>query len=606
MSRIQHKLNLPELPRPYQYFDLIGGTSTGGLIAIMLGRLRMSTEDALNEYTELAEYVFGERKLPFQDGLFKAARLEEAIKRIVAKYGGDDDTEDMLDQRKDSICRSFVCAVAAKNIGSPTLFRSYRVPRADINCRIWQAARATSAAPTFFKRIKIGRKNAEIHYIDGALGCNNPVQQVLDEAKLIDENRSVDCILSVGTGQAETVGLPEPDGFQRLLPTKVITVLKGLATDSERASEGFEKRFGNIPGFYFRLNVEQGIQGITLEEWKKLDDIAAHTNQYLLKERVSQEVDKLVNVLATTSATTGVTTAELTAFVLQHCTVPYSPSSAFTGRQDILQQIDKYFFAPNSERLARIFVLYGLGGSGKTQICLTFCEQHKTRCILGSVWIDATSEETAEQSFREISESLKIDKTAETVKQHLAISQNQWLLIFDNADNPEIDISKYFPLGGNIIITTRNPGLASDYAPEREAHFEVDRMQLDEAISLLLKVGRTGSDGYDDTRADVEHLVNDLGCLALAIDQAGSYIATRKCLFREYRQMFKNRRDRSKLLRERPSKQRSSSYQSTVYTTWEISIQTVQDTNPLASEILQLFSYLHYAQIPQEIFKRAS
>jgi hypothetical protein len=65
----------------------------------------MSTDDALDEYTELAGYVFGERKFRFQDGLFKAARLEEAIKRIVEKYGGDGDTEDMLDQREDSICR---------------------------------------------------------------------------------------------------------------------------------------------------------------------------------------------------------------------------------------------------------------------------------------------------------------------------------------------------------------------------------------------------------------------------------------------------------------------------------------------------------------------
>jgi len=128
-------------------------------------------------------------------------------------------------------------------------------------------------------------------------------------------------------------------------------------------------------------------------------------------------------------------------------------------------------------------------------------------------------------------------------------------------------------------------------------------MELDEAISLLLKVARTDASG--DLRVDAGQLVNDLGFLALAIDQAGSYIFTRKCTLNEYREMFHNRRDRSKLLRERLSMQRSSSYQSTVYTTWEISIQMVKETNTLASEILQLFSYLHYAQIPREIFKRA-
>ncbi|KAF8544998.1 FabD lysophospholipase-like protein, partial [Trichophaea hybrida] len=285
MSRIQHKLGLCELPRPYQYFDIIGGTSTGGLIAIMLGRLRMSTKEALDEYNKLAGYVFGERKWAFQDGYFKATRLEEAIKKIIQKYAPDGDTGEMLESRDDSVCKSFVCAVAARNIGSPTLFRSYQVP-GGINCPIWQAARATSAAPTFFKRIKIGEKDAEIEYLDGAMGWNNPVQQVLAEAHIIYDNRPVDCILSVGTGRSLTAGLPPPDTFQRLLPTDAITVLKKLATDSEKTARDFEQRYQSSPGVYFRLNVEQGLQCISLEEWKKLGEVKTHTIQYLKEVKV--------------------------------------------------------------------------------------------------------------------------------------------------------------------------------------------------------------------------------------------------------------------------------------------------------------------------------
>ena len=41
MEEVQRQAKLTETPRPCDYFDLIGGTSTGGLIAIMLGRLKM-------------------------------------------------------------------------------------------------------------------------------------------------------------------------------------------------------------------------------------------------------------------------------------------------------------------------------------------------------------------------------------------------------------------------------------------------------------------------------------------------------------------------------------------------------------------------------------
>jgi patatin-like phospholipase/acyl hydrolase len=43
MEQIRKTTNTERLPLPFQYFDLIGGTGTGGLIALMLGRLQMVT-----------------------------------------------------------------------------------------------------------------------------------------------------------------------------------------------------------------------------------------------------------------------------------------------------------------------------------------------------------------------------------------------------------------------------------------------------------------------------------------------------------------------------------------------------------------------------------
>jgi hypothetical protein len=70
-------------------------------------------------------------------------------------------------------------------------------------------------------------------------------------------------------------------------------------------AEEMEESYKNTSGIYFRFNVDQGMQGITLEEWKRLDEVKAHTMQYLRKVRVSKEVDSLVNVLTAQSASPG-------------------------------------------------------------------------------------------------------------------------------------------------------------------------------------------------------------------------------------------------------------------------------------------------------------
>jgi hypothetical protein len=68
----------------------------------MLGRLRMSIEEAINCYGDLAERIFSEKKHTWQDGRFKATRLEEVIKEIVHDHTQpkDKDTR-MLDIRSD-------------------------------------------------------------------------------------------------------------------------------------------------------------------------------------------------------------------------------------------------------------------------------------------------------------------------------------------------------------------------------------------------------------------------------------------------------------------------------------------------------------------------
>jgi hypothetical protein len=62
--------------------------------------------------------------------------------------------------------------------------------------------------------------------------------------------------------------------------------------------------------------------------------------------------------------------------------IPHNVSSVFTGREDILQRLSESCLPPRTQDnlgVQRRFVLYGLGGSGKTQVCLKFAQDHRER-----------------------------------------------------------------------------------------------------------------------------------------------------------------------------------------------------------------------------------
>ena len=58
---LAHKSGRSEPPRPHEIFDLIVGTSTGGLIATMLGRLHFSIDECLEQYQKIGVKVFGKK-----------------------------------------------------------------------------------------------------------------------------------------------------------------------------------------------------------------------------------------------------------------------------------------------------------------------------------------------------------------------------------------------------------------------------------------------------------------------------------------------------------------------------------------------------------------
>ncbi|KAG8670481.1 hypothetical protein FPOAC1_009897 [Fusarium poae] len=195
--------------QPYQYFDLIGGTSTGGIIAIMLGRMRMSIEDCITEYQRLGSIVFGKQR--HGEYMFDEKVLVRETKAVVLKYLGNEDAP-LLDPLEEDACKTVLYTLPFKNTvqQTATALRTYINEDKDPNPKtwtIWEAVRATSAATTVFEPFVHGPPGKEIRYIDAGFGYNNPSDLILQEARSLWEgdhylslHTDVGVFLSLGTG----------------------------------------------------------------------------------------------------------------------------------------------------------------------------------------------------------------------------------------------------------------------------------------------------------------------------------------------------------------------------------------------------------------------
>ncbi|KAJ7128543.1 acyl transferase/acyl hydrolase/lysophospholipase [Mycena epipterygia] len=265
---------LDTMPSPCECFELIGGSGTGGIIALMLGRLRMSTAAAISAYKTLHP-----RPKMGSPEAFQTSKFEEALKKIFK--------QEKMNDLGPNVCKSFVCAMNESNMnaGIPHLFRSYSTfeePESD--CMIWQAARATSATPGLFKPMKIGPEGHKQQYIDGCVGNNNPTSLVVKEAQQIYPSRPIVLVASIGTGHPNTIQVPR----SRSLNT-ITKVMKSIAVDCERTHEENAPRFWSMPNTYFRLNVQQGMQALEPKDWNRLTEVSAHTDSYLRTEENSQK-----------------------------------------------------------------------------------------------------------------------------------------------------------------------------------------------------------------------------------------------------------------------------------------------------------------------------
>jgi hypothetical protein len=184
----------------------------------------------------------------------------------------------------------------------------------------------------------------------------------------------------------------------------------------------------------------------------------------------------------------------LTSKIQDKHTVPFSLKGVpaidhFVQRVGDMQRLEEFFFPQQAHSRRKMFVVHGLGGIGKTQLCIEFVRRYQEK-YSAVFWLDGSSEDALQRSFIDVvarlpatEVPLALIQAAEQASpnQHLLVqgvldwlslpSNRKWLLIVDNVDRDHTakvkdslayDVKQYLPAAdhGNMLVTSRLSTLA--------------------------------------------------------------------------------------------------------------------------------------------------
>jgi hypothetical protein len=209
-------------------FDLIVGTSTGGIIGIGLAA-GMSADDLAQFYPDYGRRIFGGVERPeWQKRLFgyergAVANMGQSARKVGSPWGGNKKyggnarhrangleavlQEVLGDRRLAEVTVPLAVTSFDGATSQPVVFSSrdaQQHPALDLPLRV--AARATSAAPTYFPPCECEWSGRECKFIDGGVWANNPSAVALSEAAAMTAARQIAAtsvlLVSLGTGMA--------------------------------------------------------------------------------------------------------------------------------------------------------------------------------------------------------------------------------------------------------------------------------------------------------------------------------------------------------------------------------------------------------------------
>ena len=279
----------------WRSFDLIAGTSTGGIIALGIG-----TDCKLGQPYAPRELV----KLYVDNGpvIFKKSFLTPEREFVHPKYAPDSLEAALANFFQDT---EFQTARTPLLISSydlqgqlPFFFKSHRIAAdPNYNWKVREIARATSAAPTYFSPYHLARGSEDYALVDGGVYVNNPSMAAYAEARTIYRDAARFTIVSVGTGDRQ-----DQIAYVTAAEWGLIGWARQIAPVlMDSVSEAVDFELNSLPGCtYYRLQIPQlqeassDMDNVTPENLTNLQNVAEGyvTSQSALLDTICKELQE--------------------------------------------------------------------------------------------------------------------------------------------------------------------------------------------------------------------------------------------------------------------------------------------------------------------------
>ena len=288
----------------------------------------------------------------------------------------------------------------------------------------------------------------------------------------------------------------------------------------------------------------------------------------------------------------------------------------FIGRENELERIEKCLSLDEIGRL-KMCALCGLGGCGKTALATHLSWKRKTKYEGGVFWFSLEDDKKFENSVAELALRLRIlansfDLTLSKILTWISRRKKPWLLVLDDVDQLVLSEQMHKILsgmwkrqtGGHVLLTTRREPKEVCEAIDLELTccFEISALPKNDAKRFLIsRCGETA----DESEEHLDELLQELGCLPLALEQAGAHIKALECSISNYLQEYKVQR--LNLLSQHPRSKPAWDYESksrlAVHTTWLMNLEYVKRSphGPMASRFMHIAAFLEPTEIPEEL-----